>query len=646
MGNKVTIKNKLIAILLTIAIVPTVACSSVIFSYLQETVKQDFIESTTGQIRQVNNAINLFFQGIEENCQYLSSNDSVKSADDTITSYAAMKGGSDGLIQMEPSLSNGLENEIYNIYANFAETHPKAQYVYMATIKGSYVQWPEGKIMKNFDPREKLFYKTGMESKGKPVRTKPYFFPADEIFIVSTVTTVTDHAGQIIGVQGLDVSLKSITDLIKNIKIGKSGYIVMTDSDGNIIAHPQKTEMNGKNIQELGSAELNHSLQQKAGNLELKIDGKDCLVNIYTSEETGWKFIAIVEKAELMGKYASMIRFLMLILGIFLLAAIIIAIFVSNKIAKPLITSANFAREISHGNLRVAPIDIKQSDENGILINSLNKMQEHLIEVIQGIQNATDDMLLSTKNLAAHAQQTSAGSSETAATVNEIAATIEQVASNAQQVAELSERVSREASQGSRGVEQITYQIQNIASSNDNASKMVGELSGTLNQVNKIVEVITNIADQTNLLALNAAIEAARAGEQGRGFAVVAEEVRKLAEQSGGAAKEINGLISRVQVESEKVVQAMSEGNKQVQKGVVVTEQVGNNFRGIINSIGELVEQIQNVAAASQQVSDVIQNVTATAEEQTAAMDEVAAAIEQLNRMAANLNSMIERFKK
>ncbi|RYD05838.1 hypothetical protein N752_08060 [Desulforamulus aquiferis] len=306
--------------------------------------------------------------------------------------------------------------------------------------------------------------------------------------MVSTVTTITDNAGQVIGVQGLDVSLESITNMIKDIKIEKTGYIILTDGDGTIIAHPKKPEMNGKEINELNNEKLTTALTMDSGDFETKIDGKDCYVNTYTSNETGWKFISIVEKSDLMEKFTGMaIKFVGLFVIIIILISII-AVVLSNKITKPITASAEFAQEIANGNLKVESIKIKENNENGVLIDSLNKMRDNLKEVIEGLYGSSADLTKSAKQLAEQSQQTSEGSSATAATVSEIAITIDQVATNVSQAANLSDQVSKEAEQGFKGVERITAQMDSISHSNNDATNVVEELAKTLTHVNKFVD--------------------------------------------------------------------------------------------------------------------------------------------------------------
>ncbi len=334
----------------------------------------------------------------------------------------------------------------------------------------------------------------------------------------------------------------------------------------------------------------------------------------------------------------------LLLLGVAILLGAVIAYFIAKPIEKTLSHVTQASTEYANGDFR-KEIIASSADEIGQMAVALNQMRENFIEVILKLKNSSEQLNDAALGLAAQAQQTSAGATQTASNVTEIAASVEEVAGNAKEVAGLSEKAAQEAELGYQGSEQVTRQMTVIASSSDEAANVIEALSQTLQQVTQIVELITNIADQTNLLALNAAIEAARAGEQGKGFAVVAEEVRKLAEKSAVAAKDISQMIERVQVESKRAVEAMSNGNGQVKAGLLVVEEVGQKFHLIINSIDKLAQQIRSVAVASDQISEGIQNVASTTEEQSASIEEVTASTEHLTKMASDLNEVVRRFK-
>ena len=192
----------------------------------------------------------------------------------------------------------------------------------------------------------------------------------------------------------------------------------------------------------------------------------------------------------------------------------------------------------------------------------------------------------------------------------------------------------------------------------DDSAQLVGKLGERSSEIGKIVDTISGIAGQTNLLALNAAVEAARAGEQGRGFAVVAEEVRKLAEQSQDAAKQIAGLINEIQVDTGKAVNAMKEGTREVKAGSEAVQDTGRTFDDIVNLVGQVSEQVNDISAAIEQMAASSQNivtsvkhidkiskeasahtqtVSAATEEQLASMEEIASSSQALANLAQNL---------
>ena len=209
-------------------------------------------------------------------------------------------------------------------------------------------------------------------------------------------------------------------------------------------------------------------------------------------------------------------------------------------------------------------------------------------------------------------------------------------------------------------------QMNAIADTAVSSSEVVAKLGERSKEIGNIVEVISGISGQTNLLALNAAIEAARAGEHGHGFAVVAEEVRKLAEESQNASKQIGDLIRAIQEETEEAVTAMETGRTEAEKGRENVAATGEGFSEILSMIRRIQENAGAFKAtmddlgqraakidtatgeihdAASKVASESQTVSAATEEQAAGMEEIAASSRGLSDMAHELNTAAAKFK-
>lgn len=232
-----------------------------------------------------------------------------------------------------------------------------------------------------------------------------------------------------------------------------------------------------------------------------------------------------------------------------------------------------------------------------------------LSDTVETVDKATKDNLAATENVI-HA-------------VVEISRALEETATNAQKVAAGSEEAASLAQQGEDAVRRTIQSISLIRQTVLGSAEKVQQLAARANQIGDIVKLIDDIADQTNLLALNAAIEAARAGEQGKGFAVVASEVRKLAERTSRATKEIGELIKTTQDETAAAVEAMHIGSQEVEEGSSLGAEAGNALQQILDSVARNNEQVQNISAA--------------VEEMTAAANEIVNAVEsQGDKFKAN----------
>ena len=334
-------------------------------------------------------------------------------------------------------------------------------------------------------------------------------------------------------------------------------------------------------------------------------------------------------------------------------------LFLSRSLSARVASMVRMMQEIASNNLGVDDIPVTCEDELGRANRALNIMKNNLRAMIQSIAQTAEHLASASEQISSSAAEQAQSAetqkdqaSQVATAMQEMSSTVQQVSENPNRAAEASRQAAETALHGGGTVDETLAKMRMIASAVSGTAKKVEELGKRSDEIGRIVGVIDDIADQTNLLALNAAIEAARAGEQGRGFAVVADEVRKLAERTTSATKEIAHMIKNIQDETRLAVTAMETGTRQVEEGVTSTAEAGKSLKQIIDmaeQVGEMITHIATAAteqaSASEQVNQSMDQIARLIHESAAGSQEAAKACQHLSGLALDLQKMVSDFQ-
>ncbi|MBN2403054.1 MAG: Cache 3/Cache 2 fusion domain-containing protein [Spirochaetes bacterium] len=451
---------------------------------------------------------------------------------------------------------------------------------------------------------------------GKPFIGKPAKSP-DGTTVVTLVTTPIIQGDKIVGIVGLPFDLGSFSQLlIKDIKIGKTGYIFITDKEGVVIAHPNKEYIFKMrlNDQDWGK----DLLQIKDDSfIEYEWEGAMKYASIVRSSNFNIMCVGTGYVSDVSDQARSMVITMIIfaVIGV-LIVAFIVYIFIAKRL-RPLEKCKDLLADISEGDLTKKYEGKMYSDEVGEVVQSTNSMIGKLSAMVSDITESANNFAASSEEISATSESMSQGSTEQAANVEEIASSLEEISAiitqnteNSKKTDTIAQKTAQQAVDGGKAVNETVNAMKDIASK---------------------ISLIEDIAYQTNLLALNAAIEAARAGEHGKGFAVVAVEVRKLAEKSQIASKEIGDLANR---------------------SVSISDEAGKLLNEIVPSVKSTADLVQDITAASKQqdagvnqISLGMNELSKVTQQNAAAAEELASTSQVLSNSAQDLQELISFFK-
>ncbi|AAK78885.1 methyl-accepting chemotaxis protein [Clostridium acetobutylicum] len=650
-----SIRSKLIITISLVCMIPIIIFGAIsyenVYNILMEKLNGDSQQSLT----EVNRSINNYFQTMENNIGILAGNYDIQNVND------------------HPDFEAYVSSSLQEI----KENNKDALNVYFASNSKKLYLYPKVNLPEGYDPTTRDWYKNAVSGQGKVIFSEVYVDAATKNSIISISKAVYNNE-KLVGVVCMDVDLSKLSNDMKSIKIGREGYIYITDKEGTMIVNPTKSEIGKKNITK--SSIWDNINSKKSGFIQYKNQGEKQFVVFKENSELGWKIVGSMNERELTRSTSSVLGTTVVVIIIILALAAIVSILISKTFTKNINKIVEVAKLGADGDLS-QKVDITSKDEFGKMADYFNDMIQKIHDLISRIKQSSDNIMSSSKTILTMSRETSSAVDEVAQTIDQVAqgaySQAEDITNSVNEFNKLGDKITSiknmtenidELSKNTNSLSKNGLQIMEVLIdktmvSNDSSkevSRTVKDMVETSNAIGNITDTINGISEQTNLLALNAAIEAARAGEAGKGFSVVAEEIGKLAEESTSATKEVKKLLEDIKSKNSVVFKSIDVSLKLSEEQTESVKETKEIFNKILESLNSLVGEIENIRGSIndtyqsknfifgklESISAASEQSASSSEEVSATTEEVSASMSEFNKMSQKLEQVVEELER